>query len=209
MKSIKYIVAALAVAALATASYATVTVNWGTSLVTYLADSSGSYINGTDEIGTFTGAGYQGGGSLVNFNVFGVDAGGISAGVVNGGAGAASASATAGATFGHAQIYFVMVDNAGGEFIGYVNDVSNTNWKFPLEGDTITITGFDMQSFFANPGVDTTLAAGATVVYGQVGLDSVTAGGPYNLLETVPEPSSIALVVIGLLGGVGMIRRRR
>jgi hypothetical protein len=47
------------------------------------------------------------------------------------------------------------------------------------------------------------------MVYGTYGLDPTG----YNMIETavvgIPEPSSIALVVLGLLGGIGMIRRRR
>jgi hypothetical protein len=207
MKSIKYIVAALAVAALATASYATVTVNWSSAQVTYLADSGGNYVDGSDYIGVFSVAPTVGSSSLANFTALGT-ADSYTAGVLNSGNGFATWTGVAGAN-GHAQLYLVAVDQNGGEFIGYVSDASNVQWKLPADADTITSVGFDVQSFFANPGVDTSLAAGAAVVYGTTGLDSVTAGGPYNLLETVPEPSSIALVVIGLLGGVGMIRRRR
>jgi hypothetical protein len=203
MKSIKYIVAALAVAALATASYATVTVNWSTSASTYIADSTGAYLNGSDEVGIFTVAPTVGSSSLANFVALGSDV--MALGVLNNGTGFASSTFTAGAN-GHAQLYFVAV-NAGGEFIGYVSDAVDATWKLPADADTITATSFDMDSFFATPGTSTTLASGATIVYGGKGLD-VTAPG-YTLLETVPEPSSIALVVIGLLGGIGMIRRRR
>ncbi|HVM61206.1 MAG TPA: PEP-CTERM sorting domain-containing protein [Verrucomicrobiae bacterium] len=41
------------------------------------------------------------------------------------------------------------------------------------------------------------------------GSDQIIVGGNAVELLGVPEPSSIALVVMGLLGGIGLIRRRR
>ena len=50
------------------------------------------------------------------------------------------------------------------------------------------------------------IVTGATYVTGGVTAPTDIVGG--NAIELVPEPSSIALVVMGLLGGIAMIRRR-
>ncbi len=216
MKSIKYIVAALVIAGLASRSYATITVAWQTATTTYLSDSTGAagYLSGDlDEVGVFATTPTQGSSSLAGFTVFATDLTGTGAnvGIVGGGDAFASGSGTAGATFNHKQIYFVEFNapTAGAatqEGIFYVNDLDNGSWQFPADTDAGTTTTFDLGSFFTDTAA--TEAAGATVVFGSVGVDG---SGPYNILETavVPEPSSIALVVLGLLGGIGMIRRRR
>jgi len=201
MKSIKYIVAAAVVAGLATASYATVTVNYGSEASTFFSDQSGSYEATTFELGTFATAPTQGSSSLTGFSSFGSDT--ISDGAISGGF-----TGTAGATFGHDQIYLVAFGPGTQIFIGDVSDTVNAAWKFPADADVITSTTIDLGDFAAAGGGTTVLNPGASVIFGQVAVDP---SGPYTLLETfaVPEPSSIALVVLGLLGGVGMIRRRR
>ncbi|HTS17361.1 MAG TPA: PEP-CTERM sorting domain-containing protein [Verrucomicrobiae bacterium] len=199
MKSIKYIVAALAVAALATASYATITVNYGSSESTYLADSQGNYLDAgtTFEIGTFASAPTVGSPSLAGFTAFGTDT--IVDGAIAGGITASDSG------FAHNQIYIVVL-NGSQEFIGYVSDADATNWKFPATADFPNSTSLDLGDMAAGGGGTMNLATGATVVYGQIGVDP---SGPYTLLETVPEPSSIALVVMGLFGAFGLIRRRK
>jgi len=51
------------------------------------------------------------------------------------------------------------------------------------------------------------LATGGQLIYGTVGQDPT---GPYNMLKTqlVPEPSTWMLVGTGLLGLLGLRRRR-
>jgi hypothetical protein len=177
---------------------------------TYIADlNATTYGAGTDEIGTFASAPTAGLALAAQpvFTPFGGEVDSYSAGAVGGGTGSASAQAATGV---HAQLYLVAFGADGSEFIGDVSDASNSAWQEPATADIPPNTGFDLDSFFASPGAENvTLAPGAQVIYGSVGLDG---SGPYQNLLTaaiVPEPSSIALVVMGLLGGIGMIRRRR
>jgi len=201
MKSIKYIVAAAVLAGLATASYATVTVDYGSAASTFFSDQGGNYEATTFELGTFATAPTQGSSSLAGFSSFGSDT--ISDGAISGGF-----TGTAGATFGHDQIYLVAFGPGTQIFIGDVSDTVDSAWKFPADADVVTATAIDLGDFASGGGGTTTLASGANVVFGKVAVDP---SGPYTLLETfaVPEPSSIALVVLGLVGSIGMIRRRR
>jgi hypothetical protein len=212
MKSIKYIVAGLVAAGLTASSYATITVNWGTAGSTFFTDSTGAagYLGGDlIEIGTFASAPTVGSASLSGFSVFGTATTGTAG---NAGVLPATASAgTAGTTFTHNQIYIVAFNAATAgaatqEGIFYVNDTTGLNWKFPGDADFPNNTTIDAQDLMV--GGTGVLAPGATIVFGGKGTDG---SGPYSLLETapVPEPSSIGLVFLGLLGAFGMIRRRR
>jgi len=212
MKTIKYVVAGLAIAGLAVSSYAgTIEVDWGAQNNAYMTDNSGAagYLVPNDllEIGTFASAPTVGSPSLVGFSVF-------ATGSINNGVGSFVLADPAIETgFTHSQIYIVAYNTptvTGNSQLAIfdVSDASNNTWKFPASSDVPSSTAFDVQSMFASPGSDSiALAPGAQMIYGTVGLD---AAGPYQLIETesVPEPSSIALVVLGLLGGIGLIRRR-
>jgi hypothetical protein len=205
MKSIKYIMAGLVAAGLTVSSYATITVNWASNGNTFLSDNTGAagYLNGDlAEIGTFASAPTVGSPSLTGFSVFGTTL--TSDGVIEG-----STTATAGATFGHTQIYLVVFNAATSgaatqEGIFYESDSTDSTWKFPADADTVTSTSIDIQDMMV--GGTGVVGPGGVVVYGATGIDP---SGPYSLLETVPEPSSIALVTLGLFGALGMIRRRR
>jgi len=213
MKSIKYIMAGLIAAGIAASSYATVSVGWNTGGNTFFTDNTGAanYLSGCLlEIGTFTNTPSLA--NLVNgsFAVFGstLTGTGGNAGVINSGN---SSSGTAGAVFTHAQIYLVAFNaaTAGAATqwgIFDVTDTINTNWKFPGDADVVASTAIDAQDM-ANGGTGTA-APGSQVVFGGRGTDN---SGPFSLLETapVPEPSSYALVGMGLLGAIGLIRRRK
>jgi hypothetical protein len=206
MRSIKYVVAGLIAAGLAASSYAAaITVNWATLVNTYVSDSSGNPLTGDLlEIGTFASLPTVGSANLASFVVFGTatdDSDGVFV----------ESTTASDSVFAHKQIYFVAFNNATGagpgaggqEAIFYVPDITLSNWRFPAGTDIITSTTLDLQDgFVGDTGV---LANNAVVVYGKTGVET----DPSSLLETVPEPSSIALVAMGLLGGIGMIRRRR
>jgi len=209
MNSIKYVLAGLVAAGLTVSSYAQeITVDWGAGASTFITDSTGAanYLSGDlIEIGTFASAPTVGSSSLSGFSVY------ASATDDADGAFSESSSATPGA-FAHTQIYFVAFNapTAGAatqKLIWEVPDGSAPNWKFPASTDVPSSTTIDIGDGFAGGGGSANPSTGV-LVFGGTGVDT---SGPYSLLETagVPEPSSIALVVLGLMGSIGMIRRRR
>lgn len=207
MKSIKYIVAGLILAGFAASSQAVITVNWASNFNTFLTDNTGAanYLTGDlVEIGTFASAPTIGSSSLAGFSVF--DSTLAVAGAIS-----ASSTFPGGATFGHNQIYLVVFNAATAglatqEGIFFVDMASNAAWRFPADADTINTTKIDLQDMYVGTDGAGAAATGATVVFGATGQDG---SGPYHLLETVPEPSSYALVGMGLLGAIGLIRRRK
>jgi len=220
MKSIKYIVAAAIAASLTVSSYATVAVTWATSSSTYITDSGGAADDGTTlangdvlEIGTWASlpsAITQGNvqAELSSFEVFGT--GSVNLG--NGNGFGLASSATAGPTFTGKQIVMIAFDQptftvTPGSTQVAIFYTSASNWIMPADSATAATT-IDPADLFPTQG-SANLASGAKVLFGTADAD-VENG--YSLIDTmtiVPEPSSIALVVMGLLGGFGLIRRRR
>jgi len=230
MKSIKFIVAALVAAGLSVMSaQASVTVNWSGNQIPQMSDSGGAADDGTQlamgdllEIGTFAslpGSVTLGnvGAVLNSFEVFGT--GSINWTVnlppVTGVPGyfQVASTATAGTTFGGNQIYLVAYNAAtsgGASEAGIFTAMGNTSWVMPQDGPTASTT-IDIAQLFADPANNDSLANIGNVVYG--GLDYDSAGSE-AMLDTanilpVPEPSTITLVALGMVGAYGLIRRRR
>jgi len=228
MKSIKFIIAAAIAASLTVSSYATVTINFGTGYTSYISDSGGAANDGTQlanndllEVGTWASipssiTSGNLGAELASFTVFGT-------GSVNEGGGAFGGSANLLGSLATAytgdQVVFIAFNtpngatptpNDGNE-VAIFYEVAG-NWTVPANGPTAS-TGIDVGDLFGDvTGLPAPVSANAHILWGTPDTD---AENGYTLIDTkgiivaVPEPSSIALVVMGLLGGLGLIRRRR
>jgi len=209
---IKYLIAGLVATGLTvSSSYAAISAAFTAEGSSFVTDNTGpaNYLDGDlVEIGTFTnGAPTVGSSSLSFFDVFGSI-------LTADGAFSGNGAAVSAGVFSHAQIYLVVFNAATQgaatqEAIVDVSDASNSRWKFPADADVPNNTSISLDDLFATPGPSATLATGATVVYGTVGVDPGD-GGPFSLLETklIPEPSTYMLVGTGLLGLLGLRRRR-
>jgi hypothetical protein len=115
---------------------------------------------------------------------------------------------------GHLQIAMVVFNNSTGVgatqegifILPFSSAAGNaSSWKFPLATDASPSTTIDADDLTATPGTASgALASGVTGFY--TGTTAAANGGVE--LGVIPEPSSIALVVAGLLGLVGISRRR-
>jgi len=212
-KGIKYVIAGLVAAGVGLSSYAAnIEVIAQAQSNTYLTDADGNYTPGgwLLELGTFASTPTDGSSSLAGFSVFGTGVTGNAGGDFN----LNITSSDVG--FAHDQIYLVAFNAATQgaateEGIYYVNDASQTKWRFPAATDDPANTLFDVDAMFqASATANTALVSGGHIVFGSAAYDET---GPYTelrmaTLSPVPEPSSIMLVVVGLLGMVGLIRRR-
>ena len=206
-KWIKYLMVGAVAAGVALSSYgAAITVNSSAAVNTFLTLADGTYIPTADptviSIGTFASTPTDGSSSLAGFTAFATT-------TINNGDGSWSTSSTADeGIFSHQQIDIVVQENTVNQLgIFYVNMANNTTWKFPAGTDVQNFTTMDLQDLLANPnGVNTSLATGAHIVWGS----SAVTGDTFNQLRlaVVPEPSSIMLVAVGLLGMFGLMRRR-
>ena len=90
---------------------------------------------------------------------------------------------------------------AGKPYAGQAGVGAGDPWTFPANDTSPTVT------------FDTGDVGASGVILGSIGTDndpdSALSGSPALELAGVPEPSSIALVVVGVLGAIGLIRRRR
>jgi hypothetical protein len=213
---IKYLVVGLAVTGLAMSAHALpITVNWGAADVTGISLAGGNTpLPAGDllEVGTFNGP--MVGSSLANFLVFGtaVSAGGASIpGFWN-----ATTIADEG-TFGHSNIFIVAFNNSTGINPGQQGvwtAVGNTAWVFPKASDIPSLTGIDLEDAVTAPGTaGATIKPGSQVFGGGIGFvasdpNDVNTSTSWLRLAVVPEPSTYVLVATGLLGLLGLRRRR-
>jgi hypothetical protein len=220
-RHVAYLLAGALAVGLTLNAHATIAVYWGAqgSTAFDLADSTALPVGDLIEIGTFSSTNgispdNTAGANLVNFTAFAT--GHIGDGVLPDGY-ALLFSEGQDTGFAHKQIYIVAVNAstvsaATQQGIWTVDFALAPNWRFPASTDSLNTTFIDMDDLSSNPGVvHAPLAAGAHIVIGNGKLGTGTTtdnSAGLNLTIVVPEPSTWALVVAGLLGMVGLIRRR-
>jgi hypothetical protein len=230
---IKYLAVALMTAGIVVSAQAsTATINWAafdTAGVAILGgSSSGSTpapINDLVEMGywsTAPSAGSTYSAGIAGFTVIQAEYFNWDVGANDAGAGffKASTNIVSTAAYAHDQIgvvaYNATTSGAATEAgIWYLNMSNNANWRVPANSDIPSSSTFDIETMFANPGVNVLPAPGSTIVFGGtpyfVQSDPNNFGGNTEWLpmaNIIPEPSTIVMVGLGLLGMVGLMRRR-
>jgi len=212
-KGIKYLVVGLAATGLAMSAHAAnITVNFGAGDVTGISLAGGTTplpVGDLIEVGAFLGTPPTvGSSSLANFVVFGTTLSGSGG---NPGGFFAGATTASEAGFGHSNLFIVAFNNATG--VGYTQlgiwGQNSANWVFPKSTDIPSSTTVDMEQLVNNPGNSATFAATTVKVFGRSPQQSADFGGStYLPLQLVPEPSTWMLVGTGLIGLLGLRRRR-
>ncbi|HUJ08931.1 MAG TPA: PEP-CTERM sorting domain-containing protein [Verrucomicrobiae bacterium] len=213
---IKYLIVGLVVTGVVPSSQAAnIDVTWGANYSTCVSLADGTTpvpLGNRVEVGTFTMGPTVGSPSLDNFVVF-------AEGAVGDGTGYAGSweieSVYSESTIAHEQAYIVVFDNpagvvgAGHQLGIYAMDMAYAaNWMFPAGTDISSSTTIDLQDMVNDPGTPgATLKPGAEIIYGG-GPVFETDGCTSFQLQTIPEPTSITLVGLGLLGALGFARRR-
>jgi len=196
---IKYTAVALLAAGLAVSTYAAgnIEVDWSASDVTGIASASGNPLaSGTMILGVFSGSPNS---ALTGFTPWVTDTTDLG----DDGAGFFTTISTIklDTNVSHQRIYLV-VQSGGQQGI-----FSDTQWIFPANSDIPNEIAIDVENLVDNPGTaGATLDPTAQIVQGGFLPQNTDT---YSYLLLVPEPSSIALVIMGLLGGIGLIRRHR
>lgn len=208
MKQVTKLVAVAAVAAVVGWGYQAnaMTVNWGDTGSPFLTAADGVTplaIGDLIEIGSDT-ANTSGGFTLwtagANIATPSLPGG---TGLIGDGTGAegsfSEGNGGAGAGFFSDQIYIKAFNSSSAN--GAYSLFTSTTWVFPA-----TDAGTENLDL-GNGGITVLVGSYFT---GTVTDPNLTGGGPNAdaIAVAVPEPSSIALVVLGLLGGIGLIRRR-
>jgi hypothetical protein len=118
--------------------------------------------------------------------------------------------------FQHNQIYLVAFNatTAGAATqmgVWSLDLASNIAWRFPADLDNPNLTTVDLADVGSADGSpDVALAAGGHIWLGTPGaLGGSDSSGGFALEQIVPEPSTYALILMGLFGTIAMIRRRR
>jgi hypothetical protein len=202
-KGIKYLAVAMLAGAVAASTYAAnIFVTWSAADVTGIALADGITplpVGSLIEVGVFSGAANT---ALTGFNVF---ASSTVPATYGGGFWDPIPSVADEALFATKQLYIVAQSGTQQGIF------SSTTWIAPHSTDNPNSIPIDIEALIT-PGTEgtagNTLLGSAVIVQG--GGPVFHVGSSYlTLAQTVvPEPSSIALVAVGLLGMVGLIRRR-
>jgi len=222
-KGIKYLVVGLAATGLAlSVRAANITESWSANDVTGLSLAGGT--NGLPagdliEIGVFSVAPTVGSPSLANFTAFSASTTAVASGGDPNGFWPAVVKTASDAGFASQQAYMVAFNapTAGAatqEGIYYLTGVhlapgAAGQWVFQSSADLNTEATPDIEDLIVSPGTaGATLAATAHIVFGGGPVFDSKDSYTFLQLQTVPEPSTYMLVGTGLLGLLGLRRRR-
>lgn len=217
-KGIRHLVVGLLTVAATVGAYAgDITVTWNAFKFTGVALAGGGItpvpLGNTIQIGYFTIAPTLGSSSLVNFVPWATSTINDTFDGFWTQSNTADEAATATGVNGR-QMYIVVT--APGSNLGIFSSTLPA-WKFPTSADTIPSTSVDLDDLVTGPGTaGNALAASGVIIFGSGPFysDEAPAGAgiedlSYFKLGVIPEPSTYVLVGMGLLGAIGLMRRRR
>ncbi|MGA2140221.1 MAG: PEP-CTERM sorting domain-containing protein [Verrucomicrobiia bacterium] len=212
-KGIKYLVVGVLAAATAmSVRAANIEIDWSASDYTGFALQNGTPVpdNAYASVGYFSTAPTAGSSDLSAYHAFASSTAVFNTGSVSGYPGfiPEEISSYDQGAFGGQQLYFVITSGTQ-EGIYTFSPTQNANWKFPHAGDIPNSSSPDIEQLVDLPGTaGNVLNGNATVIYGSG--PQYSAGSSYMLLQdtVVPEPSTWVLVGTGLLGLIGLARRR-
>jgi len=222
-KGIKFLVVAALAAGTAVSSYAAgnTVANWSAGDITGLSlqgTTNGIAPGSLIEIGVFTVAPTVGSPSLAGFVPFAASITAVGTGGQPNGFWNTIFSTNNDAAYATLQAYIVAFNapttNAATQEGIYTLGAGNSasaSWIFKHGTDIPNFISPDIEQLVSNPGAAVpTLGPGANIVYGSGPVDDSVDGYTFLQLKNivVPEPSTYMLVGTGLLGLLGLRRRR-